>query len=342
MRLIKIAENFNNIIIYGAGEYGGICRKWMGLCSELVEKRIYVAVSVKSNEDEDVKEISEYIKMKEECLVIIATSEDKQTEIKELLKHLGFKHVYSMTTQLYEFMKSELSIKNTLQDLSKYTAYKNEASEILNGMIFLSAAQNCSWIEKKDFRANHAAVGYYYLYVLLKALDSNRFDSILDIGMGQTTKLISQYVRNTSKKHICVENDVNWIDFSNKELNLSNQTKIIRLETGYDEDCKTRIYLGFEEELKGEKFNIISIDGPPGYDMEDDSRVDILRLLPNCLKESFIIMIDDTNRQGESNTFLKICNILTRNKIEYCTGKYTGKKSFSICTSIDNKYYCSL
>ena len=64
---------------------------------------------------------------------------------------------------------------------------------------------------------------------------------------------------------------------------------------------EVRAYKGFEDRFKEEKFDLISIDGPFGYDMKELARIDALRILPNALAPSFTIMVDDYNRKGEQN-----------------------------------------
>ena len=84
------------------------------------------------------------------------------------------------------------------------------------------------------------------------------------------------------------------------------------------------------------------IDAPFGVDMKQLSRIDVAKLVPKILKESFIIIIDDTNRIGETNCCKMIEGRLKESGIEFCQGSYQGDKKTTVICSTDYKYLCSL
>ena len=345
MKLREIARNEDNIIIYGAGEYGTFCKKWMEADEDFAEKNIMTAVTENIDRDFDVYEIKDLQEYKEDCLVVVAVSKEKQATINEILKKYGFVNIYNMSRRVYLFMKnSVINREQKILQAIKQDKIINLANEILWGMNFQNAMNSCAWMQGKSIKANGAAVGYYYLYTLYKALESGKFKSVLDIGMGQTTKMISQYVKqNENIKHFVVEGDAKWIEFAKHDLDLSCNTKILLLETVFGgSDGKVRIYKGFKEALKNKTFDLISIDGPQGYDMKNESRIDILEILPECLEKSFVMLIDDVDRLGESNLLQNVLKILGDNEIEYTYMLYTGITTFAVITSLDNKFFCSV
>ena len=82
------------------------------------------------------------------------------------------------------------------------------------------------------------------------------------------------------------------------------------------------------------------IDAPKGC--EGFSRVDILNIIPQCLHESFIIMLDDSQRNGEQNTIKEVLHVLDNHNIKYTTGVYSGEKDVIVIASDDNKFFCSM
>lgn len=56
-------------------------------------------------------------------------------------------------------------------------------------------------------------------------------------------------------------------------------------------------------------------------------RVDFNKILPEALMESFVIMIDDSEKQGESRTIDCICNIFYKNNIPLYVVTYDGMKT---------------
>ena len=211
---------------------------------------------------------------------------------------------------------------------------------------FRIAVNECGWIEKKDLIPGGMAVGSYYLYTLLKILEKKQPCSVLDIGMGQTSKLISQYIKKEQESHCTiVEADKDWIRFFKDEICFSPNLLIEQMDyciTEVEDGNPVRRYDGFKTRLKNKKYDLISIDGPLGVDMKEKSRIDIFDVLPECLLNSWIIMLDDVQREGERNTFNRMKEILENNGIKYCAKTHSGEKSFGILTSEDNRFFCTV
>ena len=80
---------------------------------------------------------------------------------------------------------------------------------------------------------------------------------------------------------------------------MGQSTKLIASCVGSTNVTK---YVGFDEKLKEKSFDLMMIDGPYGYRSPDYSRVDILSILPDCLNDEFVILMDDCDRKGEQRT----------------------------------------
>ena len=76
--------------------------------------------------------------------------------------------------------------------------------------------------------------------------------------------------------------------------------------------------------------------------MKEYARIDVLQMIPACLAEDFIIMIDDCERSGEKRTVMEMERVLQENQILYRKGKYSGKKDCIVIASNVLKFVCSM
>lgn len=285
---------------------------------------------------------------------ILENSEKKYAQIVELLNQMENSLCQTAldNRSLLENAHKTLDIKLSEQAnelrVIKQKAEKamRSASEAVWAEVFNSAIKNCSWLKDVSLSPGRWAVGYPYLYVLFRILNELRPKSILEFGLGQSTRMIAQYAAaNKDVKHYVVEHDKNWIEFFGNDCILPENTEIVVLDydfVSYKEAKKVRIYKGASMVFQNMKFDYISIDGPLGGDMDSYSRIDILNLLPDCLKDSFIIMLDDYNRLAEQNTGREIERILKENGIAFKASTYYGDKDIRIWCSQDLAFYCSL
>ena len=220
-----------------------------------------------------------------------------------------------------------------------------KANEVIWGQIFNNTITESKWLVDKTFSPGRWAAGYQFLYVLYRALNEMKPKKILELGLGQTTRMIAQYAAADGQVlHRVVEHDAEWAGFFKRDFAVSPQTEIIQLpliKKRYQGE-KLYAYQDFKKTLANNKFDFISIDGPFGFLSKEYARMDILELLPNCLEKSFVIMIDDYDRAGEQHTINLIKQILDKASISYAFGKYEGEKHLAIIASSDLKFLCSM
>lgn len=220
------------------------------------------------------------------------------------------------------------------------------SNEILWAQVFDSTIQSSSWLHDKAFSPGRWAVGYPYLYVMYRILNEIRPRRILDLGLGQSTRMITQYAAQFPEvEHVVVEHDERWIEFFSRNFQLSDRSKVVRLDWDYITHGDTegvRVYGGLAHALSGAQFDFISIDGPLGGDMETYARIDVLRLLPDCLMPSFAIMIDDYERPGEQATVDEMRELLSGQDVQHQYCLYSGAKDLGLLCSSDLGFLCSL
>lgn len=85
------------------------------------------------------------------------------------------------------FAKVENSIEPALDELTGINR------EILWANAFHDTIIDSEWLKSKTFSPGRWGVGYQYLYVLYRVLNEIKPRNILELGMGQTTRMIGQY-----------------------------------------------------------------------------------------------------------------------------------------------------
>lgn len=243
-----------------------------------------------------------------------------------------------------------LSTKNIFKQIDivrdEIIQTKRASKESVWGEIFRDTTIQSDWLKSKCFYPGRWAVGYQYLYALYRILNSTRPQHILELGLGQSTTMITQYADSFNNIiHRVTEHDDDWIHYYQKEFKISNNTQIIQLNIEkilYLSQYELFHYENFKEYLGDMKYDLISVDAPFGGTDNEYSRIDILEIIPECLADSFVIMIDDANRKGEQHTIKLLEDKLTEQGILFSTGKYVGDKDTYVIASEDKKFVCTL
>lgn len=237
---------------------------------------------------------------------------------------------------LNDVKSTVLAADSTIQKNKEITEINNKhIREILYAEIFNSTTQKSDWFQDKILSPGHWAVGYQYLYPMYRTLNQTKPKRILEFGLGQSTKMISQYAQYYDAEHIIIEHDEKWAEFFQNDFPMPENSKVEICEltfVPYKKAESVRVYKDIKDKVGGKKFDIVSIDAPMGSDMTQYARIDILEILPDCLSENFVILFDDCNRSGEQNTLHEIEKCLKENKIAYKKGIYRGiKDTVLIC-----------
>mgnify|MGYP000861687088 CR=1 FL=1 len=211
--------------------------------------------------------------------------------------------------------------------------------EQLKAIVFNNAISGSQWLIHKNFTPGGWAADYAFLYTLYRVLNDMKPGKIIEFGLGQTSKMIHQYAKSHNDINaITYEHNPEWVVFFYKsfEGGYSINIRYLQLHTIEYKSVKTLSYKDFENEVGNQKFNLIVVDAP--FESEHYSRSQVIKMVPNCLENSFCILIDDYNRPGEKETAHEICNILDLNKIKYNSAIYSGiKDHFLICS--DDYYF---
>lgn len=173
---------------------------------------------------------------------------------------------------------------------------------------------NSTWLTDKTFSLRGGAANYSFIYILYRILEVAKPLKILEMGMGQTSRLTSQYVANCNPKAALdiIEDDNTWINTYKPQLAKSRKIKIHQCDLDFfsDNGCECRKYKNLNKIVGKRKYDFIIIDGPLGIE-QTFPRSNILDLIKNGnLADEFMIIFDDAEREGEQNTINKTMELL--------------------------------
>jgi len=76
--------------------------------------------------------------------------------------------------------------------------------------------------------------------------------------------------------------------------------------------------------------------------MKQYARIDVLKLLPDCLMNRFVILLDDYNRPGEVNTIREMEGVLESAGVDFAKGVYRGQKEMILLCDPGNSFLTSM
>lgn len=207
---------------------------------------------------------------------------------------------------------------------------------------FNSSIQDCEWLKYMNFSPGGWAVDYSFLFVLFKILNYMRPASVIEFGLGQSSKMIHQYASFYKKNAVTIEHDETWADFFKKDKcgEYDVNIQLMDLEKINYKESETLTYSGIDDYCGNRKYDLVVIDGPFGS--KHFSRPQLINIAKKNIPESFCIIIDDTNRAGEKETLSEVYSILDGINIKYHHRTYKSIKSFTIICSDDLHFLTTL
>lgn len=210
-------------------------------------------------------------------------------------------------------------------------------SELLFAQYFRDSIQGSSWIYDKSFSAYGGAANYSLLYKLFKIYDIIGPMNVLEFGLGQTTKMSSQYALANKKSSILViDDDKEWVDIYRKQTSIPDNMKLVVLGLQDFKYKSTNLqknseYAKLNSVIDDIKFNLIIVDGPVGWD-KDYPRTNVISLV-DSLADDWIVVFDDAERPGERRTI-----DLFRERLDVANMRYS---EFEVRGGKAQYYFCS-
>ena len=235
-------------------------------------------------------------------------------------------------------LENSNTIKNTQRELLLQT------KELEWAHVFHDSIRGKIWLEKLPLNIGRWAGNYSFFYVLHRILSDYKPKKILDLGLGESSKFISTYLDNylLNSQHTIVEHDQSWINSFVNNFKLSLGSNIVHCPLFEIEinGFKSNSYFEFNNKINN-KFDLYIIDGPFGSDRY--SRYDIVSLVNRFSQtDEFIILMDDTNREGERDTVNDISILLKSKNIPIFSVEYIGNKTVTLIVSEKYRYATSM
>ncbi|MFW9923155.1 MAG: hypothetical protein ACFFDW_07725 [Candidatus Thorarchaeota archaeon] len=174
-----------------------------------------------------------------------------------------------------------------------------------------------------------------FLYYLLQIYDQFKPQRILELGSGETTKLLCRYVSENDKaSSVVLEDNSDWYH-SHKELFNNDRVsyKYCPLAEVKIKDISVNWFdYSFSDCKQENKFDLVIIDGPKGTN--NYSRAGLLYYLLEILNtDNFIILFDDSSRKGEIETIELAKMIFLNENIDFDVLEFYGsKKQTCLCS----------
>lgn len=270
-----------------------------------------------------------------QIMTLVQNQEKQLNTVAECL-HQQQEKSLAGTSQLSNLLETlQKNNQNEQEAIKKHLhIIQNKALQQYNELNFADllhdSTQNTPWFKDKTLSLYSWAANYSFIYTLFRILDKVSPLHILEMGLGQTTRLTSQYIayKNPNATLDVCEHNQDWIDIYVPELPKSSNIKVHHLDLEYfDHDGKKNDkYKNLAQVTGNIKYNLIIVDGPVGGG-KNFPRSNIIDLIPQNLAKDFIIIFDDAERAGEQNTIAQTKAKLSAQGIAFGTQQRNALKS---------------
>ncbi|UOX34021.1 hypothetical protein LXD69_00565 [Flavobacterium sediminilitoris] len=239
-------------------------------------------------------------------------------------------------------------IRKLIKKIKKLFVKNNESllisKEIEWAHYYHDSIRGIDFIEKLNLNVGRWAGNYTFFYLLNRILKEYKPNSIIEFGLGESSKFISKYIENELKEtqHLIIEQSLEWKKIFLERFNLSENSKVDICEVtqnnikGFNVNSYSNI-----EKYCNQKFDLYIVDGPFGSIKY--SRYDIVKMVKNFdVRDEFIIIMDDYDRKGEKETTVDLLELFKEKKIPVHISVYEGKKSVAIISTNKYKYTSSM
>ena len=238
-----------------------------------------------------------------------------------------------MKNKIKKYIQSKLGILQLSKDINDE---KRLLNEILKSQKFHDSILESEWLKYKSFSPGRGAVDYSVLYSMYKIIDIMRPKSILECGLGQSSKIIHQYAAFHSNVDVVTgEHDLQWVSFFKQTINQDKYKMNIQMLDMIEATYNDKLVLTYSDVIKhfgSKKYDFIIIDGPYGFGQYYYSRPQVLELV-DCLANDFCILFDDYNREGEKHTVNELFGLLNKKGIDFTYEIIEGEKDHILICS---------
>lgn len=233
-------------------------------------------------------------------------------------------------------------IKKVVQENRRFHRKQiNLLQELDWANVFHDSMRGVAWFESTPLNIGRWAGNYAFFYVLNRILKDCEPKNILELGLGESSKFISKYLDNTlaESHHTIIEQNKEWENLFSTKFSLNGRSKVHLCPTAHTivKGHKVTAYQGIENVVKDKAYDLYIIDGPTGS--KRYSRYDVITITAGLKKnDEFIIIMDDTNRKGELETYHELVQSLKEKSIDVYTKRFQGNKELRLIVTAQYKF----
>ena len=146
---------------------------------------------------------------------------------------------------LSKFKYDDSNLLTQVRDL------KLELNEIEWAHNYQNSIRGFPYLEKLSINVGRWAGSYAFFYVLFQILTEFRISSVLELGVGESTKFITTFNQNSPVKfkHIAIEQNEEWANRFSEKYDLNNlvEVRIFHLGTKIINGFESLIYSGLAD-----------------------------------------------------------------------------------------------
>ena len=173
------------------------------------------------------------------------------------------------------------------------------------------------WIPASLFPGAGSA-DHKLLYVLGRALAEFRFRSILELGAGETTKILDAFARQTGHRVTTLEHDADWVQRV-RNRGLADTHMLLHCPLVTYEDKLAGLYRWYDltkvSSALNDRFDLFVVDGPVGT--RYFSRFGFARFFPTRRGDDWLLLWDDLDRVGDLQSFAALVDELRSARSEF-------------------------
>ena len=185
-----------------------------------------------------------------------------------------------------------------INSVQRYNRRLNTAYlENMYQISYLDLARRTSWLTDVPLSSpSGGTASFSLLYIMLSILSEKAVSRPMEIGVGQSTRLLVQYARAFAKQLTLLDDDEFWLrQFTADDEGITAlHAQLVPTVVG------TRTIDWYDCDQPSEKFDFLLIDGPMAFARGMRyNRLGILKWLPDIMEPEFVMIVDDSTRPAE-------------------------------------------
>lgn len=167
---------------------------------------------------------------------------------------------------------------------------------------YLELCRRADWVTSPPLSSpGGGTASYSQLYALLSVLNADtELDATLELGVGASTQLITQWAAARGKRSVHVDDDDAWLKTSLRTADPERSTGVLAPLVRTRVAGRDISWYDLPDDFSDQRFGLVLIDGPQAWNRATRyDRIGAASRVADLLADEFVIVIDDASRPGE-------------------------------------------